>query len=224
VESGNGARLATLLNYAAHPETLWEDNPFISADYPGAFRNRLRELVPGVPLFFSGNLGGMLTPNVPRGSDLAGRRQYVERHGRALAELTQSALATAPEVTVDRIVARRAQVSLPLDNWRFKLGHKLGLLQRDFSSGGVDTEVNSVRLGDVQLATFPGEALPEVGTQVKREAMTGRHRLLLCLGCDELGYILDPAMFGMKLYAYEKTMSVGPESAPRLIAALKSLA
>ena len=46
--------------------------------------------------------------------------------------------------------------------------------------------------------------------------MPGTHRLLLCLGCDELGYILTPDQFRNREWHYEQSMSVGPETSPML--------
>jgi len=79
-----------------------------------------------------------------------------------------------------------------------------------------------VRLGSVTIATFPGEALPEVGLAIKA-ALPGEHRLLCCLGCDEIGYVLEPGMFERKHYAYEQTMSMGRGTAPLLMQALADL-
>ena len=63
-EAADGSRIATMLHFASHPETLWEHNTLISPDFPGSFRRRTRELAGGVALYFTGPLGAMLTPNV----------------------------------------------------------------------------------------------------------------------------------------------------------------
>ncbi len=51
------------------------------------------------------------------------------------------------------------------------------------------TQVNVVNLGDAQMLTIPGEALPNIGYYLKRK-MHGRHNLLLGLTNDAFGYIL----------------------------------
>jgi hypothetical protein len=55
--------------------------------------------------------------------------------------------------------------------------------------GRVSTCVNVVNLGDAQMLTIPGEALPNIGYYLKRK-MHGRHNLLFGLTNDAFGYIL----------------------------------
>ena len=51
------------------------------------------------------------------------------------------------------------------------------------------TQVNVVNLGNAQILTIPGEALPNIGYYLKRN-MPGEHTLLLGLTNDAFGYIL----------------------------------
>ena len=53
----------------------------------------------------------------------------------------------------------------------------------------ITTRVNLVSVGDAQILTIPGEALPNIGYYLKRN-MKGRHNLLFGLTNDALGYIL----------------------------------
>ncbi len=219
-----GEPVATLVHFAAHPETLWEHNTLVSADYPGAVRVRVRDRVGGVAAFFSGALGGMVTANVPLGLDLEGRKAAVVRLGTGLADLAIEALRAAEPTGALPLMARTLPLELRLDNWRFRLARRLGILDREFVLDRVRTEMNLVRLGDdVTLLTAPGECTPEVGRQVVA-AVPGRHRLLLCLGCDEIGYVLTPEQFQNKEYHYEQSMSVGPATGPALVQAARDLA
>ena len=223
VDSVDGLRVATVLNYASHPETLWDKNRYVSPDYPGAFRRRLREVEPGVPLFFQADLGGMLTANTPQKPDQQARRAFVDEMGTALADLARDAVAGAPPIDVDRLVVHHTEVAIPVDNWRFRLMHRLGLLARASMGPEITTELNLVEMGPLRVLTWPGEALPEVGRRVKDQHLDGEFKMWLGLGCDEMGYILEPEMFGLKLYAYEKTMSMGPRTTPLLVEALDRL-
>ena len=222
-EAPDGRRLATLVCFAAHPETLWEHNTFVSADYPGALRRRLRELTRAEGLFFSGALGGMVTANVPLSMDVSGRKAAVERLGAGLAERAVQALEAAPVVPVDRLEIRTMPLELPLQNWRFRVARRLGILEREFVLDRVRTEMNLVRIGEeVSVLTAPGECTPEVGRELV-ECLPGRHRFLFCLGCDEIGYILTPEQFANPEYRYEQSMSLGPATAPALIRAARDL-
>ncbi len=223
-QAEDGRPVATLVNFAAHPETLWEHNTLLSADYPGAVRRRLRERVGGVAAFFSGALGGMVTANVPLALDLPGRQAAVTRLGTGLADLASEAVSRAPAVPVSGLWARSLPLELRLDNRRFRLARTLGVLDREFVLDRVRTEMTLVRLGDdVTLLTAPGECTPEVGRELVA-AIPGRHRLLLCLGCDEIGYVLTPEQFTNKEYHYEQSMSLGPATGPALVQAARDLA
>jgi hypothetical protein len=213
---GREGRVATLVNFAAHPETLWEGNPHVSADYPGALRRRLRATSAGVPLFFSGALGGMVTPNVVHHDDVELRMADVERIGSALADVAAAALAGAAPVAGPTLRVARLPLAIPLKNWQFRLMHALGIMDREFLLDRVRTEMNLVSIGDaVSMLTAPGECTPEVGREIVAR-MAGDHRLLFCLGCDELGYVLTPAQFEHPEWGYEQTMSVGPDIGPVL--------
>ncbi|NOZ00766.1 MAG: hypothetical protein GXP54_02620 [Deltaproteobacteria bacterium] len=220
----DGTRVATLVNFAAHPETLWEGNTCLSADYPGVVRRRLRELVQGVPMFFSGALGGMVTPNVHEKAKFEQRKEYVSQFGADLAEAAEGVLAEADGIADTRLELRKLRMELPVKNWRFRLAARIGVIDRDFSNGSVRTEMNLVGLGDsVSILTAPGEVTPEMGRRII-EHMPGEHRLLFCLGCDELGYVLTPEQFKDREYRYEKSMSLGPGTGPALLEAADKLA
>jgi len=211
-----GARVATIVDFAAHPETLWEGSPLVSSDYPGTLRRRMRSLAGGQCAFFSGALGGMVTPNVPLSANLEERKSAVIRLGTGLAERAHAALRDAPPLADTGLAAARRPLALPLANTGFKVMKLLGVMDREFMLGRVRTEMTCVRIGDaLSFLTAPGECTPEVGREVVARA-PGEHRLLLCLGCDELGYVLTREQWENKEYAYERSMSVGPDTASSL--------
>lgn len=227
VESADGVggeRIATVLNFASHPETLWSRNKQVSPDFPGAFRRRSRTLAGGVPLYFSGPLGAMLTPNVPVEASTDERRAYAETLGTTLAELTETALAAATPTGTDApaLAHTQRELSLASDNWRMRLAFRLGFLDPDVRKNRVHSEMHHVCLGGLEILTTPGEAVPEVGHQF-RDRMHAAHRMLLCLCTDEIGYVLSPEMFDDERYKYEVTMSLGPDTAPALLNAATSL-
>src|SRR5205823_9495700 len=54
----------------------------------------------------------------------------------------------------------------------------------------VSTQLNLVNIGNAQILTIPGEALPNIGCYLKRK-MRGEHNLLFGLTNDAFGYILS---------------------------------
>lgn len=217
-----GERLATLLNFASHPEGLWEKNRLVSADFPGFFRRRAREISPGSKLYFSGPLGGMLTPNIPEGSGQGDRHSYIEELGVYLAEMTERALAAAAPSTATELEHHVKVTRFTNDNWRFSMLQRMGIIHAEIEGKEFASEVHRLRLGDVDMLTAPGEVLPELGQRI-RGRMSMRHRLLLGLAIDEVGYILEPRMFDDREYRYERTMSLGRGTADTLMAAYDEL-
>ena len=73
----------------------------------------------------------------------------------------------------------------------------------------VTTQVNLINLGDTQMLTIPGEALPNIGFYLKRK-MSGRHNLVLGLTNDAFGYILTKVDFAsFPRYDYITRTSLG---------------
>ena len=216
-EREDSTRIATLLNFASHPEALWNENRLVSAEHPGYFRSRQRALHPSaVPLYISGPLGGMLTPNVPEESDEAARQAYVRRLGEHLAEVVEGALKDAEVVPNPELRHRSSQVKLANDNRRFSLLSRLGLIGVKLQGGVIETEVHHLQIGDAEALSAPGEMLPELGHEV-RALMASPHRLLLGLAIDELGYILPEAQYDDRAYRYERSMSLGRNTAKSLL-------
>lgn len=213
-----GRRIATLVNYASHPETLWSENRLVSPDFPGAFRRRSLGLAGGIPLYVSGPLGAMLTPDVPRNASLDERRSFCEALGSTLAELAEQELARAALQPDPPLRHTTRTVRLPNANWRFRLFERLGWLPAQTRGGCVENDVHWMRLGDAECLSAPGEVAPELGARM-REALGARHRLILGLCDDEVGYILEPRMFDDPEYRYETTVSLGRATADALLAA-----
>jgi len=219
-----GKAVAVLVNFAMHPEGMASKNRAVTSDYPHYLREAIERDVPGAMcLFVSGDLGGMQTPDV-KGHTW----EEIRRCGEAVAAKAREALAGAAALEVPELKAVRAEVAFPMENKKFIAGFKSGVFGTGTAEAvNVDgerhtllSEVSALRLGDALFATVPGEALPEVGREVYR-LMEARHKFLVGLGQDEVGYILPKEDFNPK--KYEESMSLGPETAPTLLDALKKL-
>jgi len=217
-----GDRLAAImLNFAAHPEALWEKNRQLSPDYPGPYRNWMEKLGVEEPLFFSGPIGAMLTPDVAESANTAERRRYIEQFGRMLALLTLEKAAQAEPLQGPVVVTGR-KLSMPNLNKGFEFAKKLGLFDRPIENSMLTTEMSAGRIGGFRFVTVPGEPSPELGHAL-HNALGGDHGMLLCLGQDELGYILPAAFFSNSEYKYEHTMSVGPHAGPTVLETAREL-
>ncbi len=221
--------LLTLFDFPCHPEVLWEHNPHISSDYPG-FLRRAAQAETGAPcIFFSGALGGMMTPTVQEHSFAE-----AETMGVTLAQAGLEALAKAESVNLGDSALRftHREFNAKLQNPLFKIAIRRGLLPdpRD-ARGRVTAEVNLIRIGAAWFITVPGELLPKLGLAIKhklRQAGAGAAGVI-GLANDELGYILPKEDYRYPLNPlnpgshYEETMSISQEIGPRLMAAVDEL-
>jgi hypothetical protein len=218
--------LVTLMNFPCHPEVLWEHNPHLTADYPGSLRSEV-ERVTGAPcIFFSGALGGMLTPDVQDHSF-----EEAEGMGKKLAEEGLKALdaVSSEQLSVVRIQKKELQVRLT--NILYKIAFKRKLLPDVREKGRLTTEVNLIKIGGLWLATVPGEMLPRLGLALKASLREAGAKVAGVIGLanDELGYIIPAEDFKYPLNPlnpgkhYEETNSVSKEVGPKVLDAVRSL-
>jgi len=216
----------TLMNFPCHPEVLWEHNPNISSDYVGYLRNAVEKQTGAPCIFFAGALGGMMTPDV-------------KDHSFAEAEFMGHKLAKEGLKALEAVNSQQSAVSLEkkeikakLTNILYKLafGRKLLPDVRD-KQGYVHTEVNLIKIGDLWLATVPGEILPKLGLSLKKQLLEAGAKVAGVIGLanDELGYILPTEDFKYPWNPfkpgkhYEETNSIGKEIAPSVMEGIRSL-
>lgn len=220
--------LITVFDFPCHPEVLWEHNPHITSDYPASLR-QIVEAETGAPcIFFSGALGGMMTPDVIDHSfeEAKAMGEKLAKVGLALLEYKQS---TDAETHLQCV---KQSFSAKLQNPLFKIAIRRGLLPepRD-RSGRVTTEVNLIQIGDCWLVTVPGELLPKLGLEIKNKLRAVGAPVVGIIGLanDELGYILPKENYRYPLNPlnpkdhYEETMSISKEVGPKLMDAVDKL-
>jgi len=222
-----GNQLLTLFNFPCHPEVLWEHNPHITADYPGFLRRRV-EIETGAPcIFFSGALGGMMTPDVKDHSF-----EEAEQMGEVLAKAGINAIQTAVRDQLPSVSFNRVDLRLKLTNILFKLAIKRGLLpDLRNKKGEIDTEISLIKIGPLWLTGIPGEMLPKLGLTLKTRLKEAGAQVTGVIGLanDELGYILPREDFRYPLNPfspgkhYEETMSISKEIGPKVMEAVLSL-
>lgn len=206
-----GERIGTLVNFAAHPVILGEDNKEISCDYTGYTVQKLEAALGAPASLFNGALGDA-TPKVPDGmypDDFARAQAY----GELLADLALAAVDAAEPVDPS-MVWTHVSWEQGVENLLFQLAAQLGILQFDFESMGlsqtVTTQSTYFRLGtQVQGVAFPGESLTRNGLAIK-EVMKAPHKIILGNTGDALGYFIpsDEWQTG-KNDDYEETVSLG---------------
>ena len=148
------------------------------------------------------------------------------------------------------IGVRARTLEMPIDNNLFLAAAYLGLIDRGHVHWKkMRTEVALLTIGEASIVCVPGEIYPEIvngGSERApggdfdlapvevpplRELMPGRIKFVFGLANDELGYIIPksewdekpPYLYGAKGHVYGEVNSCGPDTAPRLHAALAEL-
>lgn len=175
-------------------------------------------------------------------------RAVARRLGEAI--LT-TAIARPPTPEADpKLTVMARTIELPVDNRLFTLALALGTVNRGQPQvGRLRSEIALVRLGDATVATMPGELYPEIanGGIVRppgadfpldpvevpplRDLMPGRVKFVFGLANDAIGYIIPksewdnraPWLYGATRRLYGEQVSLGPETAPLLHAAMRTL-
>jgi len=187
----DGKPMATLVNYAIHPEVLGSKVGILSPDLIGPLYTRIHEKGGGIGIFMNSAQGGMVTADnrVSNGKDARAWSECV-RIGTLLADETLRIAEGASVQKEPRISCLARMVSFPVESPLLLAVMKASPLGLPGDSGNrVTTQMNLVNIGTAQILTIPGEALPNIGFYLKRK-MRGEHNFLFGLTNDGFGYIL----------------------------------
>ncbi len=214
ISPDNETIIATMVNYAIHPETLGPNKGILSPDLCGPLRDRIEALTGGTALFVNGAQGGMVTADnrSPEG-DLETWDECL-RIGNLLADEALRVIADAPvQMNPDLHCAAR-DLTLPVDSALMRMLLQQSPLKAQMDSiETVVTQLNLVNVGTAQLLTIPGEALPNIGYFLKRNMPTNQP-FLLGLTNDAFGYMLSKYDFdSFERYQYISQTSMGEMTA-----------
>ena len=249
----SGEPLACLLNFAAHPVSQGGAARLISADYPGYARELLERLTGATCLFLQGACGNINSAIMQEGLEsprtlgtrlgAAAVQAYETAQPVAAAPLgVASRVARLPAKTYDSAEQAQADVEALQTQllhaeaegnasrawWvRHRLERATACLE-SLRSGKplppVLAPIWGVALGDVGLATGPGEIFCEIGLEVKQAAVLP-HTLYVSNTNASIGYVPVPEAYPEGGYEVESASRVGPDAAgivtQTAIAALK---
>lgn len=222
VAPAGGKVIATLVNFACHPEVL--DCHAISSDFPNWLYGVIEAKTGATCLYLNGAQGGMVTALFDEEAKPKGENfKAAEEIGTSLANRALEIIQSAEIERDATITTRRRIFQVPMENQMFKTLIKIKVFPNLLTKeGNIETEVSRITIGGAEILTLPGEVLPNIGFMLKRY-MTGKHKFLLGLTCDELGYILADEDFGLKIYEYESRVSVGSQMGAIMAQNLKTL-
>lgn len=207
----DGAPIATLVNYASHPEILGPGQGIMSPDFCGPLYDRIPERGGGIGIYMNSAQGGMVTADCrgPDGKDIQTWEECV-RIGNLMADEALRIVSDAP-VQADPVLYCAARpLTFPVDSDEIRMLAQVSpigsYMNDDFT---VTTQLNLVNVGNAQILTIPGEALPNIGFYMKRN-MHGEHNFLFGLTNDAYGYIMAKVDWrSFERYNYVSTLNLG---------------
>ena len=124
----------------------------------------------------------------------------------------------APEQKDPALFCDALAIKFPVESdimWAVIMGSPLKYPHNDDRT--ISVRINLVNLGNAQILTIPGEALPNIGFYLKRK-MRGTHNLLFGLTNEAFGYILTKVDFhSFPRYDYISRTSLGEMTGEILI-------
>ncbi len=218
--SPQGKTIATLVNYAVHPEVLGNAIGICSPDLVGPLYEQLEAQTGGMGLFMNSAQGGMVTadnrnldqPKETQPGYWHDARIWEEcvRIGKLMAGEALRIVNDAPAQKDPILYCDSLAVRFPVESdqmWAVVTGSPLKYPHNDDRS--ITARINLVNLGTAQILTIPGEALPNIGFYLKRK-MHGTQNLLFGLTNDAFGYILTKVDFhSFPRYDYISRTSLG---------------
>lgn len=207
----SGKVIATLVNYAIHPEVLGAGRGILSPDLCGPLYDRLESQAGGVAIFMNGAQGGMVTADVrlDNGKE-ANTWEECVRIGTLLADEAIRIVKDAELQSDPSLFCAARRIHLPVESemMRYILQHS-PIKMTAAKGDSIATVINYLQIGTAKALTIPGEALPNIGYYLKRKLNTD-HPFLFGLTNDAFGYILTEVDFNsFKRYEYVSRTSLG---------------
>ncbi len=209
-----GKTIATLINYATHPEILGTKSKLISPDLCGPLYERIEAKAGGIALFMNGAQGGMVTADNRRENGVeANDWQECIRIGYLMADEALRIIEPAPVDENPGLFCTSKIIEFPIEpeemRWVFENSPVLNSANQNHSFNMISTRLNLINLGKAQILTIPGEALPNIGYYLKRNMKT-KQPFLFGLTNDALGYIMVKEDFNsFERYNYISRTSLG---------------
>jgi Neutral/alkaline non-lysosomal ceramidase, N-terminal len=225
-EGSDGKPVGVVVQWNCHPETMDSKNTELTADYVATTVSELKKSQ-GCPVaYYTGTVGGLMTSlHVPlknsKGEDLSAITwDRNEEFGRQVARVADRAIKEAKPVTLTPFDVRRKQVHLPVANELYKIGWRVGVLERTFyvwekdpypatpvetkdltKPGAIRTEIGYLKLGELEVAVIPGEIYPEL--------VLGKVQDPVDPGADFPDAPIEPSIYGQMAGKYKMLIGLG---------------
>lgn len=210
-----GKAVATLVNYAIHPEVMGTGRKTLGPDLCGPLYERIESKTGGMAIFMNSAQGGMVTADtrLDNGKEANDWNECI-RIGNLLADESLRIIEAASVQDDPALYCTSRVIHFPVDSEEMRyvfqyspVAIKYRMSSDDFST--VSTQITLLNIGKAQVITIPGEALPNIGFYLKRK-MKSDQPFLFGLTNDAFGYILTREDFGgFERYKYISRTSLG---------------
>src|SRR5436309_1176604 len=152
----SGKPVATLVNYAVHPEVIGSGRGICSPDLVGPLYDRIAEKGGGTGIFMNSAQGGMVTAD-NRLPDKGEARTWEEckRIGALLADEALRIVQAAPEQAAPKLYCAARPLTLPVDSPLMRALLKELPDTPKTNTETLTTQMNLVNLGNAQILTIP---------------------------------------------------------------------
>ncbi|UCH33123.1 MAG: neutral/alkaline non-lysosomal ceramidase N-terminal domain-containing protein [Armatimonadota bacterium] len=225
----DGGPIGMAVFYTAHATILDDDNMLISGDWPGAMERAIEFAVPGVVALHINGAEGDQSPSAKYGGTYASVQFYGADLARHAVELAQSAEAKSDCAVASAWVdfeLPQPEVSpafMEITGKEYNISKEMAeslMSQVTLSS----IPISAIRVGDFVVAAMPGEAICELGLELKRRARDAgaAYAAIGGLAGRDVSYILNEEQYNRG--GYEASMSFyGPRLGELLVDGLTEL-
>ena len=228
-ERAGEAILATLVNYASHPEALGSDNTLITSDFPHYMRVALEERFGGVAIYMSADIGVLQGPLDVFLADDSGamipRRSFpfAKRMGEILAQRAGDALAAANNWIANPAVevVKSGPIAVRVTNPYFNLLGRINIFgRRPFDPindevGEITTEMQAFRIGPASFIVTPNEIDPQIADLYRARLPESDHKFVVGLGNDEIGYQMPESKYNPGCFlCFEENLGLASGECP----------
>jgi hypothetical protein len=219
----NTTVLGAVVFFAAHPVIAPMANRDISSDFVHSLRAKLSRTLRAPVIYFNGAIGDA-NPKRDRSDNYwSDAELYGEDLAKRAAMLMDQLEPIKPTLSIEH-----ATLEVPVDNTVLAIANLFGIVEGNIAgpiwNRRSTSSLSHLRLGgSVSITTIPGEAVTRLGLAIKK-MMPLRYQVLIGQTDDSLGYLIPEDEWQTDRNGnYEESVSLGKESAGRLLSALKPL-
>ncbi len=199
LDDKKGHPYVLLVNYTAHGTIMTEKQMLTSGGWAGQMQRTVEALVGGgVTCMYTNGAEGDLRP---RGAQGGSRWEMAENYGRHIGIYAARLAETMKPKVVTAFAVQSKRVQLPprkgAPDFMATAGKEYGITPEDLSSllqamFPATAPIYALRVDDFAIATFPGEAICEIGLSVKDSLRSAgiAHPCVACCVSEHIGYIL----------------------------------